>query len=472
MKRLLFVAVAGALFACSPPPAVESAPLTPVAPAASVEPFRLSAPAPLPDVAFVVPRTRAFELGNGIRVRTLSQSGPFCALRIRLMTSPDQPRAAVELLAAELTRGSSSHMGLRMHQAFGKLNARFEVVTGGESIDLVSTSPPDGTDSLVALLTEVLTSPGFTAESLASQEEYMASYRESWARRPSNQAWAAASRVLFGAKHPYGHPSATADELRTTRFDEVKGVFKSLVTPQRMLVSAAGACDQVSLRPTLEQHLGRLSGAGTVPVAVAPPPPLAGRRLVIVDTPGTPQVEVMLAYPGPAGRSPDWTVGLVATQMMEEEAQSRMKEQLSLTDNVSVSASGYTAGGLVTARAFVRTDKLTQTLEELEALPNVLLRAQEPQVLPARSYVLLQDLGSYERARDIALSLSVLAALGSDVDALATYRGRISAIDADAVRGYARRYLGQGVIVLVGDRRQLVPMIQGSAWKSVEQVEP
>ncbi len=469
--RVLTAAALLAIAGCGAAPSqdVMSVPTVPTA-APTVPAFRLTPPAPIATPEFSAPRVRAFDLPNGVRVRSLHREGPLCSLRMRLVTEVIDKAATLAIMAPELKAGTKAHPGGGFTQAMNALGVQLDVFGSSESVDLLSTFPPEAMEAMLGLMAEALLTPTFPRPSFDAQRAYKASYSDATWKLPANLAEPALERALFGADHIYGHLTPDASQLRAVVYEDMVATHAAVLDPSRIIVAAGGTCNEVALRPAVEKAFGAMVRAPTRPAPVVAPA-VPTRRLVVVDSPGALEVEIVLGVLGPTCMSTDWYTELVVNQVMRQRATDRIQHALGLTDNLWVTGLGYSAAGGTVIRASVRREKLPSLLAEVESLLAYASHADESAVADARSRILLQDAGAFERARDITAGLAGLAQYGPDGEGFVRFRTEVHDTTVARVAAYGKTYLAQSkpVAVVVGDVGAMRADLPSLGWEHVEQ---
>ena len=207
--------------------------------------------------------------------------------------------------------------------------------------------------------------------------------------------------------------------------------------------------------------LGAWSAAGSpaAPGQIVDAPARTERRIRVVHRPGAVQTEIRVGHPGLPRRVPDFHAVSVMGAILGGLFNSRLNMQLR-------EAKGYTYGagagfdmrrgaGPFSARAAVNTEvtvpAVLDTIAELERMRDTPIEASE--LAAARDFLVGVFPLRFETPGAVVAALGGLAVHGLPIDELIGYRGRIEAVDIDAVGAAAREHLlvDQAAIVLVGD---------------------
>ena len=221
----------------------------------------------------------------------------------------------------------------------------------------------------------------------------------------------------------------------------------------------AGAFDPDALTASAERHLGRWTGSGAGHREINPQPAVGGRRVVIVDRPGSVQSQLKLGLIGINRTDPRYFPAVVMTTalggMFWSRINVRLREELGYTYGSRCGFDPRRAAGPFSAAAAVQTDvtapAIRETIALLEGASGDPLT--EAELSGARDFQVGVFPLRFETAAGIALAIEPLAVYGLPDDYWDTYRGHIEAVTpADAERA-ARELVrtGEMLILVVGD---------------------
>jgi predicted Zn-dependent peptidase len=199
------------------------------------------------------------------------------------------------------------------------------------------------------------------------------------------------------------------------------------------------------------------------------------RRIRVVHRPGAVQTEIRIGHSGLPRRVPDFHAVSVMSAILGGLFNSRLNMQLR-------EAKGYTYGasagfdmrrgaGPFSARAAVNTEvtvpAVLDTLAELERMRDRPVEASE--LAAARDFLVGVFPLRFETPGAVVGALAGLAVHDLPVDELIGYRGRIEAVDIDAVAAAARSHLqlDRAAIVLVGDADAFGPALEAAGLGKV-----
>ena len=113
-------------------------------------------------------------------------------------------------------------------------------------------------------------------------------------------------KVLFGG-HPYSQISPTEEQVVACTFAKnLQAVYRDFYTPENAILILVGDFDPASMQRSAEKVLGNWSGKKpAVPESAKPPVP-KGRRVYLVDLPGSVQTQILCGCHAITRKHPDW----------------------------------------------------------------------------------------------------------------------------------------------------------------------
>ena len=151
--------------------------------------------------------------------------------------------------------------------------------------------------------------PGFEGVSMRIRAELMRQTSEPY--RPAEQHLEELARGFA-----YGHAPTLAN-LHGIVLDEVHAFWTQHYGPGNAVLAIAGEFDPKTARAWVEKYFRPIPARSVTAAAVAAPASATEKRAEVRD-PLAPAPMLLLAYPGPPARSPDWyAANLLATAMSE-----------------------------------------------------------------------------------------------------------------------------------------------------------
>src|SRR5579872_5331178 len=161
------------------------------------------------------PRPKSFQLSNGVGVYVL-EDHRLPAVRFSLIMragSLFEPKPGVaEMTAAMLTEGTQNRSFQQLAGEIEDIGASLNAFAGTDSVTLSASGLSESTDTLIALMADVLLHPTFPTDRLDRAK--FAQTSQIYQRRTNPGALTAdlSSRVFYGGT-PYARPSPKAAEI-------------------------------------------------------------------------------------------------------------------------------------------------------------------------------------------------------------------------------------------------------------------
>jgi len=443
----------------------------PEPPTASAEPWRNTVPAPGPAPTTPAPPVQRFTLDNGLavwlveshRLPTVSAS---LVSRLGSAGDPADRPGLADLMTGALDGGTVQRDALGLARELEAVGATLGNDTGQDGTWLTATALTGRAPATLGILADVARNPTFPAEEVERvRDEAIVSLRQS--RDDADTiAETVTLREVYGAGHPYGHPSTgTEDGLRAATVDDLRRAHARAFTPANSALLLAGDLTAAEARRLAEGAFGTWAGEGTPAGGAVPSGPPAGsaERVLLVDKPGASQTALVLAAPGLARSDPEYELALVTNQVFGGGFSSRLNNNLRETHGYTYGAyssiDGLRGIGLISIDMAVQgpstADSVVEALREAETLATSgvtseeLTRAKQSLVGSARS---LFDTNSSTLATMRTLYLADLPA-----DYFQTRPARLARITPADVAAVARRRFDPDAftVVAVGDRASI-----------------
>ncbi len=422
-------------------------------------------PAPRP---FSLPKVVSYKLANGLEVQLVEDHRyPFLSANIGFREgSSNEPKdylglasMTADLLTEGTTTRKSKDIASEIDFIGGGLGASIDydyTILSGSAL-----SPYTG--RLFDLMSDVLLHPSFPEDELnlkkINQIQELTIKRGS----PDFLVEERFSKVLFG-EHPYSVVSATEESLNKITRKEIEAYHKAHYQPNRSVLVVIGDFKEEAMRKLIEEKFGAQWQATDVARVVQPQlPKQIGRRLYLVDRPGSVQTSIKLGNVGVKRSDPDYFAMLVMNQILGGAAHARLF--LNIRE-----AKGYTYGaysrmaarlqpGTFFAGANVRTEvtnpSLQEFLYELDRMRTT--KVTDTELSSAKNYLA----GSFQLGLETqgGLAQRLLEAKLYDLpnDFLETYAAKVTAVKIDDVRTAARKLIDSNnlVVAVVGDAKKI-----------------
>jgi predicted Zn-dependent peptidase len=341
--------------------------------------------------------------------------------------------------------------------------------------------PVDRLPAAVELLAEAARTPRLDpADVTRVRDDTVTALRMAWAE-PGPRADAALRADLFGAGARHGRPmSGDPVSVAAVDVEDVAAFHRAWLTrPGTLLV--AGDLDRLDLDALAAAVFAGTAAQPAEPGGPFPVPDRSGRRIILVDRPGSVQSTLRLGHAAPHRAHPDYVPMLLAGTVLGGAFTSRLNHLIR-------EVRGYTYGiraDFALARRFgrfgvstgvhtaVTAPALVDTLAEITRTQAEGVTEAELEV--ARTWRAGQLLVDMQTPAAIADALATLVVHGLPDDYHATLRGQLLAASAKEVSAVAATQLRPQTMTLVveGDAAVVRDELAAAALApSIEEISP
>lgn len=442
------------------------------------EPFRATPPARTSDKARPLPSPAEVHLSNGVRVVMLERHDfPSISMAFVLdRGAAAAPPGVAALYAEALTGTSAEYKSGEAWEYLSFVGGSVATYAWRDATMLQVTAVTPLFVSALSRAAPMFTNPELESDDLEDARTQLAARQAENGEEPSDVAHDALYAAVFPALHPYAVPiyglparakrGANADarqRVQERATDAAVRAFRDgTLAADRVSVACVGDFKPALIQKVLENALGKLPKHATAPAPTFPPvPPNGGRKVTIIDRPGSVQSSVAIGWPGPRGSERDVVALDVLASATAGELSTRLnitvRKELGATYGVHMTATAMRDGGLIQIAASIDTartvDAMKGLLAELGRLRTEPISAAELGAAKLRTY---HDL-EHSSTRGLARYLAYALAEDKPVAHAVTYNARIDVITAEEVRAAAEKWLavGEARIVIVGDASRI-----------------
>ncbi|GAB2935651.1 pitrilysin family protein [Micromonospora polyrhachis] len=360
------------------------------------------------------------------------------------------------VVAKALEEGTTRRDSADYALALERLGSQLSTAADWDSFQVSVQVPVNRLLPAVELLAEAVRTPRLDpADVTRVRDDEVTALRMDWAH-PGPRADAALRADLFGVAHRHGRPmDGDPDSVATLTVDDVIGFHAEWLTrPGTLLV--AGDLDRIDL-----DALGAAAFAGAAggPVEVGAPievDPRVGRRIILVDRPGSVQSTLRLGHTAPHRAHPDHVPMVLAGTVLGGAFTSRLnhliREVRGYTYGIRADFGSSRRFGRFTVSSGVQTGVTTPAL--VDAVGEI-TRTQadgvtEAELAVARAWRAGQLSVELQSPRAIAAALGTLVVHGLPDDYHARLRSQLlSATEAEVSRAAATYLRPQGLTLVV-----------------------
>lgn len=270
-------------------------------------------------------------------------------------------------------------------------------------------------------------------------------------------------REVYAPDVPYGRLSAgTPESVESLTVETVRDYHASRYAPNVADIVVAGAMEPDAALGAIERHLGDWSGTGPGHRTFEPRQ-RGGRRVVLVDRPGSVQSELRVGHLGIDRHHPRYFPAMVMAALLGgvfgSRLNRRLREELGYTYGARCSFDPRRASGPFTASAAVQTEVTVDAIRELLGqLARIRDAAPDADELDdVRNFLVGVFPLRFETTSGIAAALEPLAIYDLPDDYWHAYRSHLEAVSAEDVLAAARELVRpqEALVLLTGDANRV-----------------
>lgn len=438
-----------------------------------------------PAAAFSTPKPTDLKTSNGAKVSYWSRPGvPMFSVQAHYaFGSIDEPKLGLTSMTVELmTRGAMKMNGAQFSAQLDLIGASIGRNTGFRSSSISLEAPISNAQKALEMFDGVLSAPSLTKEDFDQYKAELTAQLEQENDNPGAVASKVGRREFLGKDHPYAKPiNGTIESVKSITYEDVLAQAKKIqaVRPEFF---AAGGWDNVVAGAALGDTVGKIalgndSGKTSFTIPNIPTQPA---RLVIVDRPNAVQTVVNFLFPAVTDKDADFLdldgVRVVSGGSFTSRLNQNLREDKGYTYGagsrlgVDPYLSWFTMSSSV--RADVTGASIKEFLSEIGRLEKGDIDAVEAskaaQIMRTDVITDFSTLGSIASVGASALDTGLTL---QDVDQKIA---RLQGFGPDRLNEVSRKYIqrSKALIVLVGDKDQILKQIEGLGLPKPEVVTP
>lgn len=384
---------------------------------------------------------------------------------VHLMTdagaaSEDEAQAGIAALTAQLLVTGTSRLDAG---AFAETTERLGVEVGSESswdsARAGFTALGSKLDEGLALLAEMIRSPRLDEREFDRLKAERLNDILQARADPGRLADESFLREVFAPGTPYGRLSAgTPESVGGLDVGAARAFHAGRYAPNVADLIIAGAIEPEAALTSAEAYFGDWAGTGPGHRTFAPAQ-RGGRRVVLVDRPGSVQSELRVGHLGIDRGHPRYFSAIVMAALLGgvfgSRLNRRLREELGYTYTARCAFDPRRATGPFTATAAVQTevtvDAIRELLGQLERLRGE--APTETELAEVRNFLVGVFPLRFETTAGIAAAIEPVAVYDLPADYWQTYRSHLEAVTTDDVAAAAAELLrpDEALVLLTGD---------------------
>ncbi|MBS1830395.1 MAG: insulinase family protein [Acidobacteria bacterium] len=459
MKPFILFAAAVALMGQSKPP--ETPPL---------QPFKL-------------PQIKERKLGNGLTILLVDdQRFPLVTLRMGFVAGsrfdPPNKTGLSETVASLLKEGTATRNSRQIAEELADIGANLDASSSADGLTVSGNVLSAQLPALLDLTADVVRNANFPEDEIKLRKQNRAQELAFQRSQSSTLASEKVRSMLFGA-HPYSKTLPSPQTVNAITRADLTSFRDRLLTPANSVLVLIGAIPPES--KTLELLKARFESWTNKPVPTPPGGdiPKPARKLVVIDRPGSAQVDIMTGHVTLTRSNPDFFPLIVGNTILGGGTSSRMFLNLREKEGFAYQANSmhlpFRDSGYFSAITQVRPEVLEPALKglfaEMDKMAAEPVGAQE--LTNVKNYLNGFFVIGLESQGGLASQLSTLRIAGAPLEYLEQYVTRIRSVEPDQIQRVAAKYLTSrdAAIVVVGDAAKITKVVEKFGSVEVEKAQ-
>jgi zinc protease len=441
-----------------------------------------------PSRAWEFPLVHRHTLSNGLRVAVAPMHRlPMVTVLALLDAGATRDAAGTEgaafLTASALTEGTARLDGAALTEQFERLGASLDAGADWDSFMAHVAVTPDRLEPAMALLGEVLITPGFRARDVERlKEERLADLLQQGVE-PRGLAAEQFREFLYvdGSRYRVSAGGSPAS-VRGLTPEIVRAFHARELSPERMTIVLAGDVTLERGVQLVERALGAWQGSGAEAAAAVVDDRTVGggRRVRVVHKADAPQSELRVGHRGLPRVHPDFFDVVVMNALLGGLFSSRinlnLREKHAYTYGANSMFDWRRGAGPFVVSTAVKTEvtdaAVREILMEIDRMRNETVSADELSL--ATAYLDGVFPIRYETTTAVAQAIASATVYGLPDDYYTTYRAKVRGVTAESVRRAAEQHLhpDELLVLAVGDREAIRAPLEALAIGPLDVVVP
>lgn len=441
------------------------APLPSAAPVASADPLSEPPTSPVrPTTPF--PTIVHRHLSGGLELAIVPRPGfPVVELRLVVLSgqAADGDLPGLAALTGKLLKdgGAGPWTSRELAEKTEGLGAHLSIATDRDSTRIGLGATSGDLDAALDILSAVAERPRFAPAEFDKLRQREIDRVKDRAR--TSPGWLA-SMVLYRelyempvGVHPYARYDALPDEMAALKLEHVKRWYKEHVTPENAVLIVSGDVTPDDFEKSAERAFGKWHGAKPPALSFSDARGPNGRKILVVDRPGSTQSQVFVGALGPERRSEEYPALMTANQILGGGVAGRLfldvREKRSLAYNTGSFVDEVARGPMpVVLSAGTQTAKTADAVAALlEHYDRMSTSAPSGEELERAAHFLADSFAfKMETAGAVADLTARLGVLRLPDETYDEYRHAVRELDAEAVaRTASHAYRHDSLVVVV-----------------------
>jgi len=430
--------------------------------------FRQQAPTAGPEPTFTPPHWKRFKLKNGLEVFLVEfHDLPLIDFNLMIKTggaaNPPDRAGLADLTAHMLDEGTKSRSALEIADQIASLGATLSTGATWDSSNVSLSTLSRNLDPALEIFADIVQHPAFAPKDFERVRDNLLTAIARRKDSPPVVATLALTRILFGAKHPYGWPASGADaSIKRLTPADLRAFYEANYRPNNAALIVAGDTTEAALRSKLEADFKSWRPRHVATHKLPPVAASTGTKIYLIDKADAPQSSIRIGLVGIERQSPDYFPVTVMNLIFGGgfyRLDLNLREGKGWTYGARSSFdSRRTPGPFSAGGEFVAPHSADSVAEILKELNNIRdSDVTDAELSRAKDQIIKSFPARFATRGNVAAQLAELAVFGFPDSYVSEYTHKIAAVTKDDVRRVARKYLDPNhlAIVVVGDRKSI-----------------
>lgn len=376
-------------------------------------------------------------------------------------SDPEGLGGTANLLAGLLEKGAGERDAAEFAEAIDAVGGELSAAADTEFITITGEFLSRDVDLMIELLADMLRRPTLDDDEIRKLRERSIAELQAAKDGDVRALMSTYGNAFLFGEHPYGN-SLYGNEASLARITaaDVRDYYEQYFGGDRLVIAVAGDFEADAMAQKLAEAFGDWEAATAELPEISAPEPVAERRVLLVDKPGSAQsyfwignVGVSVHYDHRAELDIANTLfgGRFTSMLMDE-----LRTKAGLTYGASSSLRRGSVGGSVAIISYTKTGTTTEAIDLALSLL-VKLREEgvpDDMILSGKNYILGQFAPDFETAEQLAGQFATLEGYGLDESYINDYGAAIANADGEAIHAVIKQvYPAEDnlVFVIIGD---------------------
>jgi zinc protease len=210
-----------------------------------------------------------------------------------------------DMTATVMRTGTTARSGRQIEEDLRRMGADLSAGAGADNSVVSFAGLVEFSGDLLRLVAELTQHAAFPADEFERERRQLVEGLKIERTTPGFLGSERFRRVLFGA-HPYGTISPTESQVEGYRLEQLSDYYRKYYRPGNALLVMVGDFSPKDMLAQVEQIFGSWAAGGVDDAPNPALPELQGRRVYLVDLPGSVQTQVLVGNRAITRKHPDW----------------------------------------------------------------------------------------------------------------------------------------------------------------------